>query len=190
MNAAKQAAWLFCVLIALAGSGLYYASSTAISRLDEQTLSKSADRVITNLIFKRFDDMGRLISHLQSPEVQHIPASDTHFFTSPHLTLTQTDQPAWEINAKHGQVIKNGEQIIFTHEVIIHQNKSEHNQESTLRSEEITYFPKEKLATSQSAVSFEQPGRTVRSAGMKAYLADKRVQLLSQAHATFEPNHG
>ncbi|KTC85608.1 MULTISPECIES: LPS export ABC transporter periplasmic protein LptC [Legionella] len=190
MNAVKQAAWLCCVLIALACSGWYYVSSTSsVNRLDDQTLSNSADMIISNLTVKRFDEMGKLVNYLFSPEVQHIPNNNMHFFSSPRLALTeaQGNQPAWEISSKQGKAINGGERIIFTNDVVVHQNKGQHNQESTLKTEELTYLPKDKLATSQVAVSFEQPGRTVHSEGIKVYLADKRVQLLNQARATFEP---
>ncbi|ARG97848.1 LPS export ABC transporter periplasmic protein LptC [Legionella micdadei] len=187
MNAAKQAAWLFCLLVALAGSGWYYASSKSVTRLDEQTLSNSADMMITHLSVKQFDYAGKIINYLIAPEVRHVPNNNMHFFTSPRLALSEANQPAWEIKSKNAQAINGGEKIIFTNDVVIHQNKGEHNQESTLKTQEITYLPKDKIATSQATVHFEQPGRIVRSEGIKIHLADKRVQLLSQARATFEP---
>ncbi|KTD27821.1 MULTISPECIES: LPS export ABC transporter periplasmic protein LptC [Legionella] len=186
MNAAKQAAWLFCLLVALACSGWYYASSRSVTRLDDTTLSNSPDMMITNLSVKQFDYNGKLTNFLLSPEVQHIPNNNMHFFASPRLALSEANQPAWEISAKQAQAIHGGERIIFTNDVLIHQNQGEHNQESTLKTEELTYLPKDKLATSETTVHFEQPGRTVHSEGIKVYLADKRVQL-SQARATFEP---
>lgn len=189
MNAAKQAAWLFCALVALACSGLYFASSTPVARLDDKILSLSADTIITNLTVRRFDTAGKIVNYLQTPEVQHIPNNNTHFFKSPHMKLSQADQPAWEISAKQAKAINGGEQITFIHDVIIHQDKSDRTQESTMKTEELSYFPKEKLASTELAVSFEQPGRIVHSEGMRAYLAKKRIQLLSQARATYEPKH-
>ncbi|CEK11128.1 LPS export ABC transporter periplasmic protein LptC [Legionella hackeliae] len=190
MNAAKQATWLFCALIALACSGWYFASSTAIVKLDDKTLSQSADVIVTNLTVRRFDEEGKLINYLHTPQMQHIPADNTNLLKTPQIIITQPGQPAWQINSDHAKAIHGGEKITFIRNVIVHQNKGEHSQESTMKTEELTYFPKEKLATTDLAVSFEQPGSTVHSQGMKAYLADKRVQLLSRAHATYEPKHG
>lgn len=189
MNAAKQAAWLFCALIALACSGLYFASSNPVARLDNKTLSLAADTVITNVTVRRFDIAGKIVNYLQTPEVQHIPANNTHLLKSPHIALTQNDQPAWVIKSKHAKAINGGERITFMHDVVIHQSKDKHTQESTMKTEELTYFPKEKMATTDLAVRFEQPGTIVHSEGMIAYLEEKRVQLLSQARAIFEPKH-
>ncbi|KTC84069.1 LPS export ABC transporter periplasmic protein LptC [Legionella brunensis] len=190
MNAAKQAAWLFCALIALACSGWYFASSTMVKKLDDETLSQSVDSIVTNLTVRRFDEQGKLINYLRTPEMQHIPANNINLLKKPYIVITQPGQPAWQINSDKAKAIHGGEQITFIQNVIVHQNKGEHSQESTMKTEELTYFSKEKLATTNLAVSFQQPGSIVHSQGMKAYLADKRVQLLSRAHAIYEPKQG
>ncbi|ASQ45515.1 LPS export ABC transporter periplasmic protein LptC [Legionella clemsonensis] len=189
MNAAKQAAWLFSALIALACAGWYFAGSTATAKLDETILSQSADTIVTNLTVRRFDEKGKLINYLHTPEMQHIPAENTNLLKMPQITINQPEQPAWQISSEYAKAIHGGEQITFMHHVVVHQNKGEHSQESTMKTEKLIYFSREKLATTDLAVSFEQPGSIVHSQGMKAYLADKRVQL-SRAHATYEPKHG
>jgi lipopolysaccharide export system protein LptC len=188
MNATKQAAWLFCAIIALACSGMYFASSKPVKRLDDSTLSKTADIVVSNLSIRRFDETGKLINYLQTPMMQHIPENNTHLITLPRLSLTQTNQPAWEISAEMATGLNGGEQITFIQNVIIHQGKNEKGQESTIKTEHLDYYSKSKIASTEAPVSFEQPGSIVHSKGMKAYLDDKRVQL-SQARATFEPKH-
>ncbi|WP_028388477.1 LPS export ABC transporter periplasmic protein LptC [Legionella fairfieldensis] len=188
MNAVKQAIWFFCALVALSCSALYFASSVPGTKLDDKTLSMSADTIVTNLTVRRFDLAGKVVNYLQSPEMQHIPHNNTHFFKSPQIAVSQGDQPAWEISAAQAQALNGGEEIIFIHDVIIHQSRSNHTQESTLKTEKLSYFPKDKLASTQSAVQLEQPGTIVHSQGMKAYLADKRVQL-TQARATYKPDN-
>ncbi|CDZ78698.1 Organic solvent tolerance protein OstA [Legionella massiliensis] len=191
MNAAKQAAWLCCLLLVLAGSGLYFASAKPIKRLDDTALSKTADMIISNLTVMRFDEKGKLINYLHSPEAQHIPENNTHFFKSPRLSLAQENQPDWEISSQTARAINGGEKITFSHNVVVHQDKNKRGQESTLKTEELHYFSKTKIANTDLDVSFEQPGNIVHSKGMKANLEEKRIQLLSQAHATFEPTkHG
>ncbi len=187
MNAVKQAIWLFCTLIVLACSSWYFVSSEpVIAKLDEKTLSKEADAIVTNLTISRFDEAGKLINYLQTPQMRHIPQGETHFLESPRIILKEPGQPAWEITAAQAKATHKGEKIILIHNVVIHQAKSQTTQESTIKTEKLVYFPKEKLATTELAVIFEQPGTIVHSQGMKAYLADKHVQL-GNARATYEP---
>lgn len=187
MNAAKQAAWLFCALIALACSGYYFASNSTLIKLDKNALSITADAVITNLSVRQFDKEGKLAHHLNTPEMRHIPKNDTHILKSPQIIITQADQPPMEIRSTMAKALHGGEQITFRNNVIVHQGQNKNTEESTLRTDELLYYPKQKLATSTKVVTFEKPGSIVHSKGMKAYLEDKHIQLLSRAHATIEP---
>ncbi|MFA5960408.1 MAG: LPS export ABC transporter periplasmic protein LptC [Tatlockia sp.] len=189
MNASRQAAWSFCALLALACSGFYFASTGTVARQDLKTLSQTADFHITNLTLKQFDASGKMGHFLQSPLVWHLPESDTHFFKTPRLSLTESNQSTWHIRAKLAAAKQKGQEITFTHQVVIHQNKNDGSKGSTLQTEELTYLPKERLAKSDAAIRFEQPGSVVHSQGMKAYLNEKRIQLLNKTRATFEPKH-
>ena len=59
MIAAKQAAWLFITMIALACSGWYFAGSATTFKLDEHTLSTTTDMVVNNLTVHQFDKDGK-----------------------------------------------------------------------------------------------------------------------------------
>lgn len=188
MNAAKQAVWLFCALVALAFSGYYFASSRASTvRLDKRTLSITADTVISDLTVRQFDANGKLANYIETPELRHIPKQDTHLLKRPRIVIAQDDQPDWEIRANSARAIHRGEEITFLNQVVVHQGGDAHTEESTLKTDELTYYPQQKLATSALAVIFERPGSIVHSQGMKAYLEQKHVQLLSGARATYEP---
>ncbi|MBA2656371.1 MAG: LPS export ABC transporter periplasmic protein LptC [Tatlockia sp.] len=188
MNFAKQAAWLSCVLVALACSSFYFANSKPPKRLDALVLSQTADMVISNMVVKRFNETGQLVHFLKSPEIKHVPEHNTFFLTLPQLALRQEDQPAWEISSKKAKAINGGEQVTFIGDVVIHQAKTDKTQESTIKTASLDYFSKTKIAKTEEAVSFFQPGSIVYSKGMKAFFEEKRVQL-NQARATFEPKH-
>ena len=190
MIAAKQAAWLFITMIALACSGWYFAGSATTFKLDEHTLSTTTDMVVNNLTVHQFDKDGKLVNFLQTPLMHHVPANNTHVFKTPHITIAQENQPDWDIHALQATSLYGGREITFNKNVVVHQGKDNHTQESTFKTEAITYFPKDKMATTLLDVTYESPGNSVQATGMKAYLAEKRVQLLSQARGTYEPNQG
>jgi len=190
MNAAKQAAWMFVALIGLACSGWYYASAPTVFTLNEQALSTTVDIVIRQLIVHQFDANGQLAHYLHTPLMQHTPFNNTHWLKNPHIKIAQKNQPPWDIRAEHATALHNGKQITFNKHVLIHQKKDAHTQESTLATEEITYFPENKLATTPKLVEFTQAGNVMKSTGMKAWLAENRVQLLSNAQGTYVPEHG
>lgn len=190
MNAAKQAAWLFVALLTLSVSSWYFASSTYLIKLDNETLSTSPDTIIKHLTVQQFDAHGQLSHYLKTPLLQHIPLDNTHQLATPHIIITQPNQPAWEIHAKSATALYGGEQITFNNHVIVHQKQEESRPESTFKTEELTYFPKKQLATTRREMTFEQAGNVVHSTGMNAYLAQNRIQLLNNARGTYAPNHG
>lgn len=190
MNAAKQAMWLFIALFSLACSGWYFASSAPEHKLDEQTLSSTADMVVNHLKVVQFDSKGQLTNSLQTPLMRHVPLNNTHWLQTPHIVITEENQPAWNIHAEQATALHGGQEITFQHKVVIHQEKGAHTDESTLTTEAMTYFPKDKRATTTLDVLYQRPGSTIQSTGMTAYLAEKRVQLLSDAKGTYEPKRG
>ncbi|WP_133128217.1 LPS export ABC transporter periplasmic protein LptC [Legionella nagasakiensis] len=190
MNASKQAAWLFIALISLACSGWYFASTPATQKLDDKTLSTTVDTTIHQLTVYQYDAHGKLVNYLQTPLLRHIPQDNKHWLKTPHIIITQAKEPPWEIRSKQAISLHGGEKITFSKSVVIHQPKDGHTPESTLKTEEMIYFPKEKLAMTEKEVTYEQPGNIVQSTGMKAYLAEKRVQLLNRARGIYDPKHG
>lgn len=189
MNAAKQAIWLFFLMIALGCTGWYFAISTNKVKLDDETLANTADSIVLGLTVRQFTATGSLANFLESTEMQHIPDKDMNLFTSPHIIVAQGEQAAWDIRSRKAHSINKGEQITFIQDVVIHQDANGKSQASTLKTEELVYFPKQKFATTALAVIFEQPGSTIHSVGMNAYLEDKHVELLGKARAIYKPNH-
>ncbi|KTC65727.1 Uncharacterized protein YrbK clustered with lipopolysaccharide transporters (plasmid) [Legionella adelaidensis] len=191
MNAgSKQAVWIFIALIALACSGWYFASSPIQITLDNQTLANTIDSTATHLTVKQFNAEGKLASLLQTPQMDHIPNENTHLLAAPFIKINQINKPAWEVQSKQAISKEGGQLITFEKDVIIHQKSAEQTAESTLKTELLFYQPKTKLAWTHAKVFFEQMGNIVESKGMKAYLEEKHIQLLSEARATYVPKQG
>lgn len=184
MNRVKQSLWLTASLAAFAYFCFSFLRTELSYTLDANALATSIDTIITELTVYQFDNTGELTHYLYTPELQHIPENDTHELKSPQIKLIQANQPDWQIDANHAQAIHGGSEITFLGHVIVHQDEKG----NTLNTEELTYYTHDKLATSKTDVLFKQPGSTVQSKGMRAYLDKKYIQLLSQSHATFEPS--
>ncbi|MGC1181996.1 LPS export ABC transporter periplasmic protein LptC [Legionella sp.] len=190
MNAAKQIIWLFFMLITLACSGWYYTHSSLIKRLDRETLNNSVETTVSNLKVHQFNTEGTLVNLLTTPIMQHIQNGDVYLFQNPHILVSQEEQPPWDIHSNSGKSFEGGKRILFSGNVIVHQKQGSKTHESTLKTEEVTYFPKEKKASTDLLVTYEQPGNIIQSQGMNAYLDEKRVELLHQARGRYVPQNG
>jgi lipopolysaccharide export system protein LptC len=188
MNIVKQTIWLFFAAFLLIGSGWYYKQLKPSIRLDNETLSTTIDSTVSKLTVRQFNEKGELVNLLTTPLMEHIPKDNVHLLQTPHIIIKEPDQPAWEINSLTAKSYEGGEQITFINKVVVHQNADKKTQESTFKTEKITYFPKEKRATTDLFVTFEQPGNIVESTGMNAYLEEKRVELLHGAKGSYAPS--
>ncbi|RUR08968.1 LPS export ABC transporter periplasmic protein LptC [Legionella sp. km772] len=187
MNMAKQTIWLLVAALLLIGSSWYYKQLKPTIRLDNETLSTTIDSTVTKLTVRQFNENGELANLLTTPLMEHIPKDNIHLLQTPHIVIKEKDQPEWEINSRTAKSYQGGERITFINKVVVHQNPDKKTQESTLKTEEVTYFPKEKRATTELFVTFEQPGNIIESTGMNAYLEEKRVELLHGAKGSYAP---
>lgn len=189
MNQAKQATYCFIALLLMACLAWYTASSSMEIISDDSLLSKTADVTVEQLTVHQYNQAGQLAHSLETVFLRHIPANDTHYLQTPNIMISQTNQAAWTIQSGHAVASNHGTIITFHQHVVIHQNASANNLESSFNTEEITYFPKEKKAVSTKDICFKQPGNLVESKGMNAYFDEKRIQLLSHARGRYESNH-
>ena len=187
MNTVKQIMCLFLILLALTLTAWYYGKMHPTIRLDNEALSSTVDTTIIDLTLRQYNSEGVLANILITPEMQHIPKDDIHLIKTPHISIAQLNEPPWVISSKKAKSYKGGEYIIFSEQVIVHQNAEGKTQESTIKTEEVTYYPKDKKATSDLFVTFEQPGNITQSTGMNAWLDEKRVELLHQARGSYAP---
>ncbi|MBI2785924.1 MAG: LPS export ABC transporter periplasmic protein LptC [Legionella longbeachae] len=190
MNATKQFMWFFLAFIILTCTGWYYSHSTSMVRLSHETLANAIDTTISHVTVRQFNQDGELVNFLTTPLMQHLQKDDIYLFQKPNIKVHQDKQPPWNISSKTAKSFEGGKRITFIGNVKVHQEKGKNTQESILKTEEITYFPKEKKASSHLLVTYEQPGNIIQSTGMNAYLDEKRVELLHQARGSYVPANG
>jgi lipopolysaccharide export system protein LptC len=191
MKTAKQTFYGFFIFLMLTASSWYYVNrQDKAGLLNEETLSSTVDMTVYQLTVRQFDEQGLLANELSTPFMRHIPKKNVHWFQNPYIQIFQADQSSWEIRSQHAKSLNGGQRIIFTKDVIVHQNSEKKTEQSTFKTEKITYYPKEKKASTDRLVTFEQPGNRIQSTGMNAYLNEKRVELLHQARGTYAPVKG
>ncbi|MCX7117154.1 MAG: LPS export ABC transporter periplasmic protein LptC [Legionellales bacterium] len=164
MISLKQAIWLFILLLSLACSGWFFASHPAVPKLNEQDLSKTTDMTIRQLTVRQFDAKGRLSNQLTTSKLHHIPRENMHWLQTPHILISQNAHPPITINSLEATAYQGGQQITFDKHVLIHQTKDKQTEEATIKTESITFFPKEKSATSTREITLDQGSKHLRAA--------------------------
>lgn len=179
----RRFSYLFLTLSLLMGFGwtLLHSKKMPI----EKPPSLRVDATAKDLSVQQFDTQGRLMHLFTSPGMQHFTKTNTYVFQNPRIVVSQEEKPSWNIHSKVAIVSQEGSCIVFKKDVVIHQNSSTTNPKSTLKTEKIRYYPKEKKASTDQLITFKQAGHFIQSRGMKAYLDEKRVELLHQARGSY-----
>ena len=158
--------------------------------IDREKLKNAVDLTVTNINFKEFNQKGELANYLETPLVEHVPKNNTHLLTKPHIIVKEEDKAPWDINAQYAKAVKGGQKITFSNDVTIAQKKDIKNGNILLRTEEITYFPNKKYAITKKDVKLQQDESIVEATGLKAFLAENRIQFLSKTHGHYEQKNG
>lgn len=183
-----QLIWMIIALVLVSGFSFFYIYTFhPMKQLLLQDLStKRMDAFLSELTVKQFNTDGRLLHHLHAPMVRHVPEKNTYLLTKPHLIVTEANQAPWEIRADQG-IAEADRVITLSQQVMIQQKSHQANPQVTLTTEEITYFPKSKLASTLKPVTIQQAENQIQAIGMNAYLDDHKVELLSHVRGHYEP---
>ncbi|MDP3561875.1 MAG: LPS export ABC transporter periplasmic protein LptC [Legionellaceae bacterium] len=192
MRLARYIAWFIAAMASIACFGWYYVHSMSPIKIkfSKQALSTMIDATISELVVQQFNTEGKLTHYLKTPLMQHIPENNTHLITTPHIIVSENNQTPWEIDAEEATALYGGKQITFNNHVVVQQKKENPMEATMLTTEQITYFPKDKLATTLKEVTLKQANNKMQSTGMTAYLAESRVQFLSNTRGHYEPHKG
>lgn len=151
--------------------------------------SKKPDQFMIGVTATKFGETGALHSRLTSPDIRHYPQDNTALVLQPNITVFQDTSPPWHITAKRAQA-SHGLQVIHLYDnVKMHQAAGADNQETTLLTQAMTFYPDRRFAETQKPVTLLQPHNRVDTVGMEVNMADGWVKLLSQARGVYSPEN-
>lgn len=140
-----------------------------------------SDIYAENVVLKIFDRSGQLIKHIETPFITYDLKSKQANFTYPKLTLYKEHEMPWIITSDQGQAVNEFKTITLNEHVHLHQPQGPHTKHTVITTDQMTYEPSQNFAYTNKPVQFKQQGRTVQAVGLKAYLNEERVELLSKA---------
>lgn len=134
---------------------------------------------------QQFQDDGKLHYEMTADKLEHIRASDVTLVDKPDLQLYRgTDYP-WHVRSDKGEVAPEGKQVELIDNVRIARTDAK-NRPTVITSSRVTVFPDEEYAQTQQAVRIEAANGVTTAQGMKAYMNDGKINLLSNVRGQHE----
>lgn len=134
---------------------------------------------------RQFQEDGKLRYEMTAAKVEHIKATDVTLLDKPDLQLYRGTQYPWHVRSDKGEVAPEGKQVELIDNVRIARTDAK-NRPTVITSSRVTVFPDEEYAQTQQAVRIEAANGVTTAQGMKAYMNDGKIDLLSNVRGQHE----
>ena len=171
---------LVAALTAVAG-----ASGWTLYNLDfEDSVTAEApsdvpDAYMEHFITVEMDDAGRPKRRLEADYMAYM-ADETIVLSNPYYVLYRANGEPWHIRSERGQVSADGNVLRLLGGVDIWRTDGAGVRELGIRTEDLMVLPESEYGETAEPVTIRTPASTSRGVGMRAYLDETRIELLSK----------
>jgi lipopolysaccharide export system protein LptC len=147
--------------------------------------NNAVDFYATNTYTVQYQADGKLHYDLTADKVEHIKASDITLMTKPNMNLFRGTELPWKIRSDHGEVSPGGTEVELIDQVRVDRTDAK-GRPTVLTTSRLTVFPEKEYAQTQQAVRIVAANGVTTAQGMKAYMNDGRMLLLSNVRGQHE----
>lgn len=156
---------------------------------DEQPQTSARENAIdfyvVNASTVQYQADGKLHYDMTADKVEHIKASDITLLTSPNMNLYRGTELPWKIRSERGEVAPGGTEVELIERVRVERTDAK-GRPTILNTSRLTVFPEKEYAQTQQAVRIDAANGVTTAQGMKAYMNDGRMLLLSNVRGQHE----
>ena len=128
---------------------------------------------------------GKVQYEMTADKVENLKATDVSLLTNPDLNLYRGTEFPWHVTSKRGEVNKGGTQVELIDSVRVARTDDK-NRDTIITSSRMTVFPQQQYAQTEQDVRIDGAGGVSTGKGMKAYLKESRIHLLSNVRGQYE----
>lgn len=128
---------------------------------------------------------GALRYEMTTTKLEHVQASDVTLLTTPDLQMYRGTEYPWHVQSDRGEVGPKGKQVELIDNVRVARTDAK-ERPVILTTSRLTVFPDQEYAQTEQDVRIEAANGVTTATGMKAYLNDSRMHLLSNVRGQHE----
>ena len=155
------------------------------ARQADTSSDSSIDFFVVNPRTQQFEEDGSLSYRITATKLEHLKETDITLLELPDLLLYRADEAPWHVQSKLGEVSPAGERVELIDDVKLQRTDAK-NRKTLLTSSRMTVFPDKEYAETTQAVRIEAANGVTTANGMKAYLNEGRMLLLSNVRGQHE----
>jgi lipopolysaccharide export system protein LptC len=124
---------------------------------------------------------------MQARYMAHFPDTDTHEFDTPVMRMYRDEGPPWHVRSERGWLSSSGDVMLLLGKVHIWRNNVNGIKELDLKTEDLRVLPETSYGETDRPVEITTPTSRTTGVGMKAYLAEDRLELLNDVRTLLQP---
>lgn len=158
---------------------------------DEEIVKPDASRHTPDFYMDDFstttmDESGNPKRRLMAEHMEHFPDTDTNEFEKPYLIIYHPTRPPWHVKSERGWVSGGNEVMLLLGKVHIWQDNEAGIRELDIKTRDLRVLPESQYGETDKPVVIRTQTTESRSVGMRAYLEQRRVELLSRVRTVYE----
>ncbi len=166
---------IFALLIAL---GYWNISPDSFDERPVSSTTNDIDFYVINPRSQQFEVDGKLSYEMQANKLEHDKRSDITRLDQPDMLLYRGQELPWHVQSLTGEVLPGGSQVELIDQVRVQRTDAK-GRPTLLTTTRLSVFPDKEYAQTSQAVRIEAANGVTTAQGMKAYLNDGRLLLLS-----------
>lgn len=153
----------------------------------QETGRHAPDYYVENFTSTTMDENGFPHRRVNADYMAHFPDTDTHELSRPYMVLYRESSPPWHVRSERGWVSSSGDVLLLLGKVHIWRNNSDGKRQMDIHTEDLRVLPDTNYGETDKLAIITTPGSESRGVGMRAFLDQSRVELLSQVHTRYDP---
>lgn len=151
------------------------------------TVSHDPDYTMENFIITTMGATGAPEHRLQARYMAHYPDDGSTELTAPQFTLYERDDGPWQVSAGRGWVGGGQKFVVLRDNVLVENPQAGPGKAMRMTTSELEVLPDDKFAQTGQPVTLRSQNALTHAVGMRAYLDEERLQLLSKVKGTYAP---
>lgn len=185
--------FILIVLALLSVALLFFVKSHEHKLQKNAHTEKHPQEYMAHFFVTVFTEQGFFENKLFAKYWAYQPETKGSTLTKPHLVIYKPDGSLWTIDANRGFIkqpnIGTLDQIILHDNVVINRPATNAFIPITLETEELSYQPSKEFAETDKYVVMTKPGLKISGIGMRAFLDQSAVELLSDVKTYYTTAH-
>ncbi len=184
----RREAMYLGVLAALAALSTWFLSSLESSLRSDNVKDDTTPMLyMDNFSAVRMDEHGFQEYTVRSPHLVQLPADQGTWVEQPDMDVFKDDIRMWMIRSRRGWISTDNSVIRLQGNVSMTRPVSSGEQPVVITTRHMLLRPDDNYAETPAAVKMESASSVVTGVGLKVYLAEQRLELLSEVRGRYEP---